>query len=175
MSKGAIRKIWENREEIQKRASMSEEFKTQTYRTSVGRFSELENTLYLWIDSMRRANLPVPPSLAILKAKQIASDLAISQNDFKASWHWFERFRAHHGLKKVLLHGEGAQVEKDDPQLLTELNDLYALIEQYDPENVYNMDETGLFFAYSPDIPYSCHMKMSVLLVEKRRPKNEYH
>jgi hypothetical protein len=34
---------------------------------------------------MRRANLPVPPFLAIAKAKNIALSLSISKTDFKAS------------------------------------------------------------------------------------------
>jgi hypothetical protein len=34
---------------------------------------------------MRCANLPVPPSLAITKAKSIASSLSIPEMDFKAS------------------------------------------------------------------------------------------
>ncbi len=34
---------------------------------------------------MRRAKLPVPPSLAIAKAKNIASSLSILDSDFKAS------------------------------------------------------------------------------------------
>ena len=151
VSEGAIRKIWENREAIQQRcALMSQESKTQTFRASVPRFSEIEDKLYVWIDSMRRANMPVPPSLAIVKAKQIAAELSISQDDFKASWQWFNRFRARHGLQKVLLHGEGAEVQKDDPELLAALSDLSAIIEQYDPENVNNMDETGLFFRLLP-------------------------
>jgi hypothetical protein len=41
--------------------------------------------LYIWIDNMCRANLPVPPSLAIAKAKNIASSLSIPETDFKAS------------------------------------------------------------------------------------------
>jgi hypothetical protein len=41
--------------------------------------------LYIWIDSMRRAKLPVPPSLAIAKVKSIASILSIPEFDFKAS------------------------------------------------------------------------------------------
>ena len=131
VSEGAIRKIWENREAIQQRcALMSQESKTQTFRASVPRFSEIEDKLYVWIDSMRRANMPVPPSLAIVKAKQIAAELSISQDDFKASWQWFNRFRARHGLQKVLLHGEGAEVQKDDPELLAALSDLSAIIEQ---------------------------------------------
>ena len=46
----------------------------------------------------------------------------------------------------MLLYGEGAEVNKDDLELLAALRDLYDIIEQYDPENIYNMDETGIFF-----------------------------
>jgi len=48
-------------------------------------------------------------------------------------------------LQKMLLHGEGAEVNKSD-LLMAALSDLHAIIAQYDPENVYNMDETGPFF-----------------------------
>jgi hypothetical protein len=50
----------------------------------------------------------------------------------------------------MLLHGEGAKVNKFDPVLLVALDDLYAIIAQYDLENVYNMDETGMFFRLLP-------------------------
>ncbi len=106
--------------------------------------------LYIWIDSMRRARLPVPPSLAIAKAKSIASTLSISDSNFKASWQWFSRFRTRQGLQKMLIHGEGAEVDKNDPKLLLALEELYSIIAQYDPENIYNMDETGLFFRLLP-------------------------
>jgi len=86
VSKAAIWKVWEKRNSILERSALlSEEAKLKTFRTSVGRFTELEDMLYIWIDSMRRARLPVPPSLAIAKAKSIASTLSISNLDFKAS------------------------------------------------------------------------------------------
>ena len=70
MSEATIRKAWSKREDIFKRSAlMSEEAKKKTFRASVGTFTEVEDKLYLWIYSMRRANLPVPSSLAILKAK----------------------------------------------------------------------------------------------------------
>ncbi len=50
----------------------------------------------------------------------------------------------------MLFHGEGAKVNKFDLGLLAALDDLYAIIAQYDLENVYNMDETGLFFCLLP-------------------------
>ena len=92
---------------------------------------------------MRRASLPVPPSLAILKAKKIAEEPLISQDDFKASWQWFSRFIE---IQQLLLHGEGAEMGREDPDLVAALNKLYAIILKYDLENVHNMDETGLFF-----------------------------
>jgi hypothetical protein len=141
VSEGAIRKVWEKRDSILERfALLSEEAKQKTFRASVGRFIELEDMLYIWIDSMCRARLPAPPSLAIAKAKSIASTLSISDSDFKASWQWLNRFRARRGLQKMLLHGEGAEVDKNDPELLSMLEELYSIIAQYDPENVYNMD-----------------------------------
>jgi hypothetical protein len=47
-------------------------------------------------------------------------------------------------------HGERTEINKNDPKLLTTLEELYEIIVQYDPKNVYNMDETGLFFRLLP-------------------------
>ncbi len=99
---------------------------------------------------MRHARLHVPPSLAIVKAKSIASTLSISDSDFKASWQWLSRFRTCRGLEKMLLHGKGAEVDKNDLELLSALEELYSIIAQYDLENIYNMDKTGLFFCLLP-------------------------
>jgi hypothetical protein len=46
----------------------------------------------------------------------------------------------------MLLHGEGVEVNKNDLELLAVLKKLYEIIVEYDLKNVYNMDETGLFF-----------------------------
>jgi len=151
VSEGAIRKVWEKRDSIlEQSALLSEEANQKTFRASVGRFTELEDMLYIWIDNMRRARLPVSPSLAIAKVKSIAFTLSISDSDFKASWQWLSRFRTRRGLQKMFLHGEGAEVDKNDPKLLSALEELYSIIVQYDPENVYNMDEIGLFFRLLP-------------------------
>ncbi len=145
--------MWDNREAILEwSALLFEEAKERTFRASVGRFTELEDMLYIWIDSMRRAKLLVSPSLAIAKVKSIASSLSISEFDFKASWQWLSRFRARRGLQKMLLHGEGAKVNKNNLELLATLEELYEIITQYDLENVYNMDKTGLFFSVAFEI-----------------------
>ena len=109
--------------------------------------------------------------MVIVKVKRIPQQLSIPEGDFKASWQWFSRFRERHGLQKILLHGEGAEVDKEDPELLAALDDLYATISRYDPENVYNMDETCSFDFYQVTLCL-CHSKISVQLEEKRKLKN---
>jgi hypothetical protein len=95
---------------------------------------------------MRCAKLHVPPSFAITKVKSIASGLFIPKSNFKASWQWLSQFRACCGLQKMLLHGKGTEVNNNDLELLAALKEFYRIIAQYDPENVYNMDKTSLFF-----------------------------
>jgi hypothetical protein len=64
---------------------MFDEPKKKIFSSSVGHFTELEDMLYIWIDSMCRAYLHVLPSLVIAKAKNITSNLSIPETDFKAS------------------------------------------------------------------------------------------
>lgn len=63
--------------------------------------------------------------------------------DFSASQGWVEKFRARHGLTLPRLSGEADSV---DMGVVTA--DLRKLLEEYDPNDVYNGDETGLFFKY---------------------------
>ncbi len=77
----------------------------------------------------------------------------------------------HQGLQKMLLHGEGVEVNKSDPGLLAALNDLYSIIAQYDPENVYNMDEIGLFFHLL--LKYSLLMPDEDILTTRGKKKSK--
>lgn len=63
---------------------MCDQTKEKIFQSSAGHFPQLKNMLYIWIDSMRRVNRLITPSLAIAKAKNIASSLLIPESDFKA-------------------------------------------------------------------------------------------
>ncbi len=66
---------------LEQSALLYEEAKERTFRASVGQFTELEDMLYIWIDNMRHAKLHVPSSLAIAKAKSIASSLSSLESE----------------------------------------------------------------------------------------------
>jgi hypothetical protein len=121
--------VWDNREAILERyALLSEKTKERTFRAFVGRFTELEDMLYIWIDNMHCAKLLVPPSFAIGKVKSIASNLSIPKSNFKASWQWLSQFRACRELQKMLLQGKGTKVNKNDPELLAGLEEFDKII-----------------------------------------------
>lgn len=67
-----IREVWKNRVHILEQVSQIPEAKrAKTFRHSSGYYQEIETRLVSWIKIMRDANLVVPPSLALLKAKKL--------------------------------------------------------------------------------------------------------
>uniref|UniRef100_A0A3B3TJJ8 DDE-1 domain-containing protein n=1 Tax=Poecilia latipinna TaxID=48699 RepID=A0A3B3TJJ8_9TELE len=77
---------------------------------------------------------------------------------FIASKGWFDKFQKRFGLKSVSLHGEAASADTDGVEEYVN-NKFKAIIEEggYKPEQVFNMDETGLFWKRMP----SCTFIMS--------------
>ena len=59
---------------------------------------------------------------------------------FELSRQWLLKFCQRKGIQSMILHGE------ENPEHLQALSELYAKISKFEPENVYNMNETGLFF-----------------------------
>ena len=158
VTEGAIRYIWSNKEKIRGDAvSLSDKLQNTVRRSTPAQYADIEEILFNWIKVIRSANLPISPTLIISKAKRIAEEL--SHTEFKASWCWFEKFKKRKGLQQMVLCGEGSEVDKNDPKTLAELELLYKEISKYHPENIYNMDETGLFFRVLP--------KYTVLLPEE--------
>ncbi|XP_061433688.1 uncharacterized protein LOC133359240 isoform X2 [Lethenteron reissneri] len=70
---------------------------------------------------------------------------------FTASKGWFDKFQKRYGLKSVPLYGEAASAETDAARRYVE-DEFPKLISDdgYLPEQVFNMDETGLFWKRMP-------------------------
>ena len=90
----------------------------------------------------------VSPSLLVGRGRIIKRRPV--RGDKKVGDHWFSRFRERCGIQQLFFHSEGAEVDRENPDLVAALDKLYAIISKYDLENVHNMDETGLFFRLLP-------------------------
>ena len=107
-----------------------------------------EEAVFRWYTQMRSTKVNVP-SFAIKEAAgQIATKMGMA--DFRASDGWLFRFRRRHALVDKKSHGEAgsAPVEEIEPfrQRLLKIIDEEALV----MGQVYNFDETGLFWKSGP-------------------------
>nr|XP_037286028.1 tigger transposable element-derived protein 4-like [Rhipicephalus microplus] len=114
----------------------------------------LEDVLLAWIQRARSVNLPV--NGVVLKAK--AEEIALRMNiEFAYSDGWLDRFRKRHGLVFRAIAGEAAAVDEvtcNDWRL----TNLKEILQDYDPGDVYNVDETALYYQLLPQktLAFTC-------------------
>jgi hypothetical protein len=107
----------------------------------------LETVLFTWYQQARASNIPTDGTILREKAKIIAAKLNI--DCFSVSSGWSSRFKDRHGLVFKKLAGESAEISAKSTDAW--LESLPSLLEGYEPRDVYNADETGLFFNVLPD------------------------
>ncbi|XP_050063139.1 tigger transposable element-derived protein 1-like [Aphis gossypii] len=115
-----------------------------------------EKALNIWIEDQTQKKVPLSSIIIREKAKQIHQHFTSSSQEdgknssFLASKGWFEKFKNRCNLHNVKLVGESASADhlaaKNFPL------ELKNVIEQggYTPEQVFNADETGLFWKRMP-------------------------
>ena len=83
----------------------------------------------------------------IEKAKQIAQQLG--KHDFKGSNGWFEKWKKRFNVRMVKICGESGDVCGETVE--SWLERLPEIVRGYKKENIFNMDETGVFWKALPD------------------------
>ncbi|XP_044755145.1 tigger transposable element-derived protein 6-like [Coccinella septempunctata] len=88
-------------------------------------------------------------NIRLVKAK--AQEIAEKSNvaNFRASNGWLEKWRKRHAISFKCISGESADVSQEDVNQFK--IKLPSLLLGYRPEDVYNADETGLFFRALPE------------------------
>uniref|UniRef100_H3B1Y1 HTH CENPB-type domain-containing protein n=1 Tax=Latimeria chalumnae TaxID=7897 RepID=H3B1Y1_LATCH len=103
--------------------------------------SDIENCLLAWLCQARAQSILVSNPILTEKANQFAAQLGVE--NFECTNGWLERFKARHGVPSLLVCGEANSA----PQLLInewKSTTLVAILAQYEPQDIYNADETGL-------------------------------
>jgi len=68
--------------------------------------------------------------------------------DFKASSGWLQKFKQKYSISAFSKHGESQSAPIE--QIPEMRKNLKAIIKQYQPEDVFNCDETGLYWKMEP-------------------------
>ncbi|KAK3759236.1 hypothetical protein RRG08_054955 [Elysia crispata] len=82
------------------------------------------------------------------QAELIASELGLT--DFTASVGWIERFKRRHGIALKTVSGESAAVDHTVTNAWKQ-HDLPSLLNEYGEDDIFNADETGIFYKCLPD------------------------
>ena len=111
---------------------------------------DVEDALFSWFKEARDKQIPLSGPILQNRAVKLAADLGHS--DFKCSDGWLSRFKERHAISFRVLSGEAASVQTDSAQLETWHSvTLPSIMSKYSPDNIYNADETGLFFKLQPN------------------------
>lgn len=115
---------------------------------SKGVHPALEEALQLWLKGVLAKNLPVSGDLLKEKAESFALKMGIEE--FKFTDGWLRGFKKRHGISFKKVSGESGAV---DQTIVSDyrVTKLQALLKEYAPSDIFNCDETGLFFKMLPD------------------------
>ena len=110
--------------------------------------SELDEGVLIWLKQAREQNLPIVGDLIKEKALKLAELMHIP--DCIANDGWLDNFKKRNGITFKTVQGEAGEV---DLQLLLEWQQqvLQPLLRQFSADDVFNLDEAGLFWRLLPN------------------------
>ena len=107
---------------------------------------KIDDMTWQWFQTVRANNLPV--SGPLLQEKALVFAASLNNSDFKASNGWLMRFKNRHNIHGAISCGESGAVD------LSTCDDWKAkipdLVAGYEARDIYNMDESGVFFRALP-------------------------
>ncbi|GIY88508.1 hypothetical protein CDAR_187021 [Caerostris darwini] len=124
----------------------------------------MEKLLMVWVTEKQLQGDTLTQTIICEKARAIYGDLLkqtpqtsideASEESFKASRGWFENFKKRSGIHSVVRHGEAASSDmKAAEDYIKTFSDLIKA-QGYISQQVFNCDETGLFWKKMPNRTY---------------------
>lgn len=110
-------------------------------------YDELNRLVWDWFCAARSKNIPV--SGRLIQEKALLYALEMGHDNFSASNGWLQSFQKRYNIRWAALNGEAAEVCQDTVDDWKQR--LPALCEGYQPQDIFNADETGLYYRTLPD------------------------
>ncbi|OWY96640.1 CENPB protein Homeodomainlike, partial [Phytophthora megakarya] len=113
-------------------------------------FPELDQALANWVLHCQARRIFLDGNMVRAKGARLQDKLEIADDEKIAfSNVWLQSFQKSHGFKSFRVHGESGSVNM--ATIDEQIKRLRAVIQQYAVADVYNFDETGLFYKLCPD------------------------
>ncbi|XP_069852903.1 jerky protein homolog-like [Dipodomys merriami] len=146
-----VRDIRKNKEKIISYASSSDSTSLLAKRKSMkpSMYEELDRAMLEWFNQQRARGRPVSGPICAKRAEFFFYALGMD-GDFNPSAGWLTRFKQRHSIREVNIRNErpnGDQAAVED--FCNSFRD-FVERENLQPEQIYNADETGLFWKCLP-------------------------
>ncbi|XP_049306022.1 jerky protein homolog-like [Bactrocera dorsalis] len=114
-------------------------------------FPRMEKALYKWFLKQRSENVPISFDIVKAKARKLHEKIKEKTGFFHASNGWVSNFKKRYGLRQLKICGEklSNKTASVDPFVIRFRNKIKEL--DLSAEQIYNADESGLFFRQMPD------------------------
>ncbi|KAK3920150.1 Jerky protein homolog-like [Frankliniella fusca] len=119
-------------------------------RTKKLKYDVIDAKVHSWVLEKRAQGHVLPGPLIQEKAALLGESLGLET--FKASNGWFQKFKRRHGVR--ILHIEGERLSANEIAATAFVGNFEEKIEKYDKRDVYNFDESGLFWKSVPTRTY---------------------
>jgi hypothetical protein len=119
-------------------------------RTSSSHWPILDQKLSEWVEGHIDAGYPITGALIQYKASEYWTKIPKYRDLLKPQFSegWLTRFKQRHSLRYYTFHGEAASVLSS---IHEDIKPIRAIYDQYDLKDIYNMDETGLYWRRMPN------------------------
>ncbi len=111
------------------------------------KWPQLEDALGLWVDNALNTKQDIDGNVLKVKASYFAEQFSIE--DFHHSEGWLGGFKKRHGLRQFKKQGESESAPSAESIKRDRLA-LQQFLAPYNPEDIWNGDETGLFWKMEP-------------------------
>ncbi|XP_046393146.1 jerky protein homolog-like [Ischnura elegans] len=126
---------------------------------------ELDDEVFKWFLQQRAFGNPLSNSIICEMARRFAEQIE-GLDSFKASHGWLRNFKARHGIRELEL---GSEKPPDRPQEDKKFLEKFKIeAKSYDPEFLYNADETGLIWKALPGTISTADRESSHKVAEDR-------
>lgn len=139
-------KILKNRSNIEIAHISNKNMKRKRERS--GKDNQVESALKIWFRKVREKNAPVNGPMMCRKAEELAKTLG--KKGFVATDGWFSRWKMRENIVFKSLRGK----EKSTDLIAANnwlSNEWPRITAEYSPQDIYNADETGLYFRAMPE------------------------
>ncbi|NXW64607.1 TIGD4 protein, partial [Eurystomus gularis] len=147
IKKNSLSSIMKNKEKVLE-AFESLRFDPKRKRLRTAFYTDLEEALVKWYRIAQCLNVPVNGPMLRLKANDFAQKLG--HNDFKCSNGWLDRFKSRYGLVFRAQPVDAAATTTVGAPTLWCQNVLPYYLNDYQPKNVFYIQETGLLYQMLP-------------------------